>query len=345
MLIEGGNMPVETKLKGDALAWLLEEENPGVRYLALRDIKLLDGNDPELIKARNTAHQQGPINSILEKMEPAGYWMEPGSGYSPKYKSTVWSLILLAQLGARVTEDERIQTACNYLIEHSLTPAGQFTIRGEPSGTIDCLQGNLCWSLLEMGYENPRLTTAFEWMARSITGEGIAPASDRKAPLRYYAYKCGPRFACGPNNKQPCAWGAVKVMMAFGKLEKKLRTPLIGSAIQTGVDFLLGTDPAKAEYLSGINEKPSRNWWKFGFPVFYITDLLQIVEALTALGFGRDPRLKNAIELVLKKQDSSGRWPLEYDYTGKTWRSYGNLNEPNKWVTLRALRMLTLKSC
>ncbi|MDP3721246.1 MAG: hypothetical protein Q8R09_02190, partial [Anaerolineaceae bacterium] len=61
-----------------------------------------------------------------------------------------------------------------------------------------------------------------------------------------------------------------------------------------------------------------------------------------SLGAGKDPRLESALEIILNKQDYLGRWPLEYDYAGKTWRSYGKLNEPNKWVTLRVLR--TLKS-
>ena len=124
-------------------------------------------------------------------------------------------------------------------------------------------------------------------MARSVTGEGIAPNSERDAAVRYYAGKCGPLFACGSNNKLPCAWGAAKVMLAFSKWPIERRTPVIARAIEQGVEFLLGVDPASAAYPSGWSEKPSGNWWKFGFPVFYITDILQIVEALVALGCGR----------------------------------------------------------
>ena len=114
--------------------------------------------------------------------------------------------------------DDRIRLACNNLLQNSLTAIGQFSSNGVPSGTIDCLQGNICWALLELGCEDPRLDKAFEWMARTVTGEGIAPASERDAEARYYAYKCGPNFACGVNNKLPCAWGAVKVMLAFSRL-------------------------------------------------------------------------------------------------------------------------------
>jgi hypothetical protein len=333
-------MTCQNEINEDTLSWLLELDMPGVRYLALRDLCDLPINDKELQYSRKAAHDKGPIDAILEEMNKEGYWSEPGPGYRPKYKSTVWSLIMLAQLGASIDEDERIERACNYLVGEALTERGQFTTSGTPSGTADCLQGNLCWTLLELGYDDPQLDGAYEWMARSVTGEGIAPKEDKKAEVRYYASKCGPNFACGSNNKLPCAWGAVKVMLAFSRLPADRKTPIIEKAIKQGVDFLFSTDPAKSEYPTGFSDKPSGNWWKFGFPIFYVTDLLQNVEALVGLGYSGDPRLTNAIDIIREKQDEQGRWSLEYNYTGKTWFDFGEKKKQNKWVTLRALRVL-----
>jgi hypothetical protein len=200
------------------------------------------------------------------------------------------------------------------------------------------LQGNLCRALLELGFEDPRLAKAFEWMARSVTGEGIAPPTDEQAVRRYYAYNCGPNFACGINNQRPCGWGAVKVIWAFGAVPVGQRTPLMRRAIKQGVEFLFSIDPARAAYPTRNDAPPDRRWWKFGFPVFYVTDLLQNVEALAALGYGRDKRLANALALIRHKQDVRGRWSLEYDY--QTWVNFGLKKQPNKWVTLRALRVL-----
>jgi hypothetical protein len=327
-------------LKGDPLPWLLDESEPGVRYLALRDILALPENDPTLIAARRTAHQQGPIALILNEMHPDGYWIQPGPGYNPKYRSLVWSLILLTSLGARVEEDERISKATDYCLAHCLAPAGQFASATAPGGTVDCLQGNLCWALTELGSVNARLETAYDWMARTVTGEGIAPLGDKSSPVRYYAGKCGPGFACGANNKNSCAWGAGRVMLAFSRLPREKHTPVIEHAIASGIEFFLKEDPATAPWPNGYAPKPSGNWWKFGFPVFYITDLLLVAEVLTALGCSGDPRMNNLIRLVLEKQDEQGRWLLENDYTGKTWGEWGEKKRPNKWVTLRALRVI-----
>jgi hypothetical protein len=334
-------MSWKNQLRNDSVAWLLEPENPGVHYLALRDLLDLPSDDRELKSARKAAHKEGPIAEVLLHMDKEGYWVKAGPGYNPKYRSTVWSMILLAQLGASIREDKRIEQACSYLLDH-MAEGGQFTssTSGAPSGTIDCLQGNLLWSLMELGCNDPRMEKAYEWMARTVTGDGIAPMEDKDAPIRYYAYKCGPMFACGVNNQLPCAWGGVKVMLAFSKLPVNQRTPLIQKAIKQGVDFFFEIDPATTKYPTRNGDKPSRNWWKFGFPIFYVTDLLQLAEALVRLGYRNDPRLSRTSNIIREKQNSEGRWPLEYDYTGKTWMDFGKKKQPNKWVTLRALRVL-----
>lgn len=325
--------------------WLLAHPEPVVRYLALRDLVGLPYGDPELLAARQLAHRQGPIATILEHMQPAGYWEKPGPGYGPKYRSTVWALILLAQLGAFVDEDARLAQACRYYLDQAVTESGHISYNGAPGGTFDCLQGNMSWALLELGYAAPehweaRLEAACDWMARTVTGEGIAPQKDKTTTERYYAYKCGPDFACGANNNQPCAWGAVKVMLAFSRLPVERRTPTIAAAIQRGADFLLGVEPTTAAYPTPNSIPPSRNWWKFGFPVFYVTDLLQLAEALVNLGYATDTRLARTLELIRSKADPLGRWPLEYHYASKTWGNYGRAGQPNPYVTLRALRVL-----
>jgi hypothetical protein len=326
------------QLKGDTLSWLLEKEDPGVRYLALRDLMDVPVNNSELVVAREIAHREGPIAKILDAMKPEGYWVTPGAGYSCKYKSGVWSLIMLAQLGASVDMDERLQIACRYLIDHALAQTGQFSVDGTPAGTIDCLQGNLLAALLDLCYRDERLEMAIDWMSRSVTGDGIASLKENKADRHYFLWNCGPVFACHYNNELSCGWGGTKVLLALGKIPAEMRTLQVDHAIQTAVDFFLSIDPLTAAYPTRTETKPNPNWWKLGFPVFYVSDILQLLEALVAVGCADDPRLSNAVSYILNKQDENGRWVLEHEY--KTWYKFGPLNKPNKWVTLRAARVV-----
>jgi hypothetical protein len=328
------------KLNGDSLTWLVNSPIPEIRNLALGDLLDRPEEDPQRVSARQEAYTGGTISLVLSKMMGDGYWQKAGPGYGPKYKSSVWSVTLLGQLGARVDGDPRVDQACQYILDHALAKHGQMSYNGQPSGTFDCLQGNLCWALMQLGCTDPRLDLAFDWIGRSVTGEGVAPATDKKADRRYYAYKCQPGFSCGANNKLPCAWGAAKLLMALSKLSEEKRTPIMQESIKQGVDLFLGIDPVTADYPRTTEGKPNRDWWLFGFPVFYITDLLQVAEALTGLGLGNDPRMASLLAFILAKQDDQGRWNLEYNYGSKTWGSYGRIGKPNEWVTLRAQRVI-----
>jgi hypothetical protein len=335
-------------LKADPTDWLLEPNDPGVRYLALRDI--VGAGEKEIEAARRKAHREGPIAKILAEMNPEGYWVIPGFGYNPKFLSGVWSIISLSQLGASPEEDKRIGTACAYLLGHALSKGGQFSFIGRPTSTAHCLQGNMLTSLMDLGCKDERLDIAYEWMAQTVTGDGLprkinsdgfAPAEGVTGPFRYVRRFKGPIFACSTNKKLSCSWAGVSVMKAFSRLPVEHRSGLIKRAIEAGVDYYFSVDPATAGFPGHKSGVPDKRWWQFIFPDFYAADILKVAEALTALGYGGDPRLANTFDLIRGKQDENGRWPLEYvDNNRKMWVKYGSIGKPNKWVTLRAMRVL-----
>lgn len=326
----------------DALDWLLEPDpkNPGVRFFALTDLLRHPLDDPLVQDARRAIMQSGPVPVILAAQDQQGHWEKPGPGYYPKYRGTVWSMIYLAQLGADPA-DSHIRAGGDTLLSQAIASTGSFTYTGTPAGNIACLAGNLGAALLDLGFGTDlRLQKALDLMARFVTGEGIAPADDRVSPRYFRSGTCGPGFVCSANDRQPCAWGAVKVLQALVRVPEDLRTPALESAQRAAVSFLFSVDPATADYPAGYSDKPSRSWFRFGFPLFYVTDVLQIAEALTAAGYGGDPRLAASYDLILSKRGRSGRWKMEYSYRTKTWADVDRPGEPSKWVTLRALRVL-----
>jgi hypothetical protein len=330
-------------LKADPFPWLLErdEAQPAVRYFALRDLLGRRDDEADVRQARAAVMESGPVPAILATQEPPGYWVKPGAGYAPKYRGTVWQVLFLAQLGADPA-DPRVGAACEYVLAHSMADKGGFSVTGAPSAFIHCLAGNLGAALIDLGLlDDGRLQRALDWQARAVTGEGLACAEDRDAPERFYkSGTCGPLFACAANSRFPCGWGAAKAMLALGKVPARHRSPVIDAAIEQGAEFLLSRDPAVADYPFGYGKRPSSSWFKFGYPIGYVTDVLQVLEVLAAVGRAGDPRLAHALELVERKQDESGRWKLEYTYNGKTWADVESRGAPSKWVTLRALRVL-----
>ena len=121
-----------------------------------------------------------------------------------------------------------------------------------PANTIHCLNGNLLRALIGFGrLDDPRVQSAIEWAARAITGEGVT---------RWYAATCGPGFACGANDRLPCAWGALKELSALARVPDQRRTRLVRDAIDAGVTFLFSRDPADAAP-HGLRHKPNGSWF------------------------------------------------------------------------------------
>lgn len=330
------------QLLGDPIPWLLESDQaqPAIRYFTLRDILGGKEEDKEVLQAKKAIMLTGPVTKILAEQQSEGYWSKAGPGYSPKYRSTIWQIIFLSQLGADKA-DSRVKTGCAYLLNHTISKQGWFAFNGKPSAFIHCLAGNLEAALIDLGWLNDtRLESALEKHARFVTGTGIAGVQATNTAERFYSYTPGPMFNCSVNAGLPCVWGTIKTLNAFSKVPPPKRTPIMAQAIAQSVDLLLGYDPAVADYPFGFGDKPSSNWFKFGYPLGYSTDVLQNLEVLAALGRIHDSRLISALEFVKNKQDTQGRWKMEYSFNGKTWVDIEKKGLPSKWVTLRALRLL-----
>lgn len=324
---------IPAPLSANPIPWLLapDPDNPGVRYFALRDLLGAPADAPEVRAAQAEVMRTGPVPAILAAQDEAGFWMQPGAGYAPKYRGTLWSLLFLAQLGAG-GDDLGVRRAIDYVFAHAQTPQGAFAMRGTPGTALHCLWGNVVRAMLDLGVapEDERLSHAIDGLARSVTGDGFDGYT--KSTIS------GPGLPCAGNGGQPCAWGAIRTLWALAAVPPAARTPAVEAATRASVDFLLSYHVAKADY--PYTDRISGSWFKFGYPLGYVTDVLLNLEALTQAGAATDPRLDEALDFVLAKADAEGRWPMEYSYQGKMWIDVEQKGRPSKWVTLRALRVL-----
>lgn len=303
------------------LPWLLDPENSSARTLALTQLLDRPADDPDVLAAQAAIPNRWPARGILDAQWPAGYWMRPGVGYSPKYKATVWQLVFLASLGARRTEV--LDRACAYVLEHSRLTDGRFSAHKTVQGAVVCLNGNLLRAMRQLGFEDPRLEETTEVLAGMVARDSFHCRFNAPKPLPV-------RMRDG----LPCAWGAVKALGAFAEVLPDQRSREVREAIEAGIEFLLSGNLADGSYPTAT--RPSPLWLTFGFPLGYTSDLIEALEVLRRLGAGRDPRVAAAAEIVWSRRAGTGRWALEYT-PGNTWTNFGIVGEPNKWVTLRAL--------
>ncbi len=336
----------KSKLKGDPVPWLLENDRtqPGIRYFALREILGCDEDDGEVQAAKAAIMASGPVPAILAAQDPKGYWGKPGT----RFTGTMPAAVFLAEFGADGA-DPRVRLGCEVLLSRYLGGDGR------PWDGTYCTAASIGAALIDLGWlGDQRLQTSMEWLARTIAGKGAADTGSGDSSLA-----CSSR-----NGGLPCAWGAIKAMIALNKVPPAMRTSNMRDAIKRGVEFLLSRDPAVADYPFGRGNQPSSTWFKFYYPLLSEADVLQNLEVLAALGQAQNHRLAHALDLVTSKQDQRGRWLLERSYKElpstqeervsywyqnslKLYVNYRDLaaiqekkGKPSKWVTLRALRVL-----
>jgi hypothetical protein len=79
---------------------------------------------------------------------------------------------------------------------------------------------------------------------------------------------------------------------------------------------------------------------RLSFPPYWHHDVLRTLDYFHAAGALDDVRLHDAIDVVEKKRDKDGRWPLQQRWPGETWFEMEIVGEPSRWNTLRAMRVL-----
>jgi hypothetical protein len=272
----------------------------------------------------------------LEKQNADGSWAEPAKFYRNKYRGTVWQLIILASLGADGT-DPRIKKAREFIfrssqdresggfsVDYSVTAGG-----GSHAWVIPCLTGNMVWSLIRLGdLEDERLRSAIEYITkyqRFDDGEGERPSG-----WPYDRFKmCFGRHSCH--------MGAGKALKALAEIPEAKRTAEVRRTIGQGIEYFLEHRIFKRSHDPSKTSKPG--WRKFGFPLMYQDDALEILALMARLKV-RDPRLDEAVALVESKRTADGTWLLENTFNGRFQADIERKARPSKWVTLEALRTL-----
>src|SRR2546425_4585272 len=149
-----------------AVDWLLEEHQPSVRYLTLTQLLGRPLDDPEVVAAKDMITRKGWAQEILAKQDPAGWWVSEESLYQPKYLSTNWMLLILADLGL-TKADPRIKKACDLWIERFAKDDGGFSMDGSKKGHL-CVTGNTTRALVQFGYaDHPAVRGAFGWLVKN----------------------------------------------------------------------------------------------------------------------------------------------------------------------------------
>jgi len=317
----------------DLMSWLLEPSNPSVRFWALQDLEGRDPSDPEVRETQYAIMESPPVKAILDGQSPEGHWGDPRNMYLPKYTATTHSLLILAELGARRTP--AIERGIEHMFLYQRN-SGHFFVdlpaseKGRASAVKDgcCLDGNVLYYLVHFGYLDDSRTQKLLDFTVDYHSVDVAGWKCRSYPIN-------------PGGVFPanCYMGAAKMLRALSTIPPEKRGREIGNVIDREVENILENGVYRYLRKPDGSRKEKTGWKRFGFPLFYQSDTLEVLDTLTRLGV-HDERMHDSVDLVLKAQEPDGRWLLINTFNGKMWVDIEKKGLLSKWITLRALRAL-----
>ena len=317
---------------GSVVEWLLEEDQPSIRYLALTELLGGKRGDPRAEAARRKVAKSGWAKDILDRQMPSGCWLHEKSLFNPTFHATFWMLLILSDLGL-TKEDPRIDRACQLWMNRNATKDGGFSSSGRSGGHL-CITGNSARALVKFGYvDHPRVKRAFDWIVRNQAERG--------------GWSCW-NFGSPPYHQRTLdSW---EPLSAFAVFPRQKWTRSMKLACERGAEFFL----ERELHRQGARWEP---WYRFHYPIHYYYDLLVGLDFMTALGYSSDKRLGYAISLLKDKRRGDGKWNLDANRPEDSaalakWRKQHPSSKdltpfileqpglPSKMITLTAMKIL-----
>jgi hypothetical protein len=325
-------------LKADPTPWLLEPENPSVRYFTLTEILDRPVDNWDVVTTRHDIIEIGDVPKLLEGLSENGYWNPGNSFYLPRYTSTAWRFMLLAEYNVDGSLPW-IRKIVDYLYQHAQVDTGGFAVqditRREPnSDGSPCFTGNMIWSLIRLGYlSDPQVQNGIDWLVKySRFDDGETTNWPEWLPQ-------DPDDFCW--GKHTCFRGVIAHLQALAEIPIENRSLQVKQTLEEGVEYLLIHHVYKHSHDLC---KPIAKYVPIGFPLFGENDMLRMLLFLTKLGV-HDDRMQDAVNRLARKQNQRGQWKQQHvyqktKYTGFMPIPIDDKGQPSKWVTLRALTVL-----
>ena len=246
--------------------------------------------------------------------------------YVPNFRATLWTLILLADLGCD-PDDERIQQPLQGIKEHFFdSDHGIYSLK-EDHFPIPCLNGNMVYlDAYFNGRPDDKTLSALSFFfqnQRFDDGCYVEPKNSYCSNTECYG-------------KHSCYWGVVKLLKGISFLPQRFRSREVITLRKKCIDFVL---LHKVCYRS---HKPGKIMIKgldlLTFPNMYRSDFLEILWLLKREKV-RSPDLQPALELLRSKQQENGQWPLEKKVHNMV-TTVGEAGQSHPFITARAEEVL-----
>jgi hypothetical protein len=307
----GDNEPRRTTTEA-VIDWLLESD-VSIRWQVLRD--LTDAAADAVAAERSRVATEGWGARLLGLQRPDGQW---GDGTTvPFWWSNMYTLVFLRDLGIDPASAQARHAI--ELVRERVTWGPHFGNSPFFEGEVEpCINGRV----VALGaYFCERSDRLVDRLLSEQLADGGWNCEAERGSVRssFHTTIC-------------VLEGLLAFEQAFGA------TPAVTDARRRGEAYLVERQLMRRLSTGDVIDE---TWTRFAFPPLWHYDALRALDYLRAAGVPRDARLDEATTKVRERRQSDGRWLLDLRHRDTLYPELaGEVGEPNRWITLRALRVL-----
>ena len=302
--------------------WLLDSD-PALRWQVMRDLTKAPASEIAAERARIATEGWGARLLALQGAD--GRW--GGAAWNRGWSSTMHVLWLLYHLGLNPASAEARYAVG--LVRDRVTWQG--------SGPPECDDNPFFAGELETCI-NGQVATAGAYFGQDVGGIIDRLLGEQ---LSDGGWNCE-----APHNSTRSSFNTtICVLEALLEYERATGgSPEVMEARLRGQEYLLERRLFRRRSTGEVitqDRKGGAAWTHFAFPTWWHYDVLRGLDYLRSTAVTPDERVAEAIDLVMSKRDSDGRWLLETRYPGvMPVEIDGDEGQPSRWNTLRAWRVL-----
>jgi hypothetical protein len=294
------------------LDWLLDSD-PSIRWQVMRD---LTDTPAEIVAAeRSRIALEGWGPRLLDLQRSDGNW---GDGTAtPLWWSNLYTLIFLRDLGLDPTS-ARARAAID-LVRSNVTWGPGFGDSPFFEGEVEpCINGRVVALGAYFGERSDRLVDRL--LGEQLVDGGWNCEAERgSVRSSFHTTIC-------------VLEGLLAFEKAFGA------TAPVTDARRRAQEYLLERRLLRRLSTGDIIEPA---WTQFAFPMLWHYDVLRALDYLRAAGVEPEDQVEEAVAIVLERRQGDGRWLLDVRHRNTLHDELaGTVGAPNRWITLRALRVL-----
>ncbi len=295
------------------IEWLLDGD-VAVRFQALRDLM---GQDERGLQGRIAHEGQG--SALLAARGDDGHW---GDGfYQPKWTSSHYTLLELKNMGLCQTHPIARDTVGRILHEEK-GPDGGVDPASKAGHSDVCING----------------------MALAYASYFRSPAADLASLVDFVlgqrlpdgGYNCRLNRSGARHSSVHTTLSVIEGITEYERWGYRHRVDEMTTSRSEAVEFLLRHRLFRSEH-TGQPIHPE--FTRLHHPSRWRFDILRCLDSFRDAGVGHDERMNDALDVLASRRHGDGRWGANKTYAGATHLPQPRAGQPNRWITLMAMRV------